>query len=486
MDAASRSTFPSRVLASGLVTREDLDAVVASLWPGTEGGPAPAQHLADEQLANRLVEGGKLNRWQADQLLTGRSRFHLGPYRILSSIGQGGMGQVFKAEHTIMGRIVAIKVLPRHKSTPEAITGFMREIRAQAQLDHGNLVRALDAGKDGNVHYLVTEYVPGTDLRRLVRGLARRQERLDTATAASIIAQAAIGLQHAHEMGLIHRDVKPGNILVTPDGRAKVSDLGLVDFLENDPAADWQRGKIVGTADYLSPEQIKSPDSLTPVSDVYSLGCTLYYTVTGGKVPFPGGSTRDKAHAHCHTQPLNPQRLNPELSDEFVEVISAMMEKDPAKRLPSALAVVQKLAPWIKSERPAIATSMVHSGLFTPGVPAPPVRSGGGGDAPAGASLSDTQPSFDFGPNPPAQGDESPSQTSQTSQATHPVASASDETIPAGPARPSKLQVLVESSLELPVRWQRKSGLPPIVLTLVILGAAAAVACLLAITISSM
>ena len=301
MEPANKTTFRNRVLASGLVTREQLDATVEGLSPAGESGVAQGQQISDEQLANRLVDEGLLNRWQATELLRGHSKFYLGPYRLLDSIGQGGMGQVYKAEHTIMGRIVAVKVLPLHKASPEAITGFMREIRAQAQLDHSNLVRALDAGYDRKVHYLVTEYVPGTDLRKLVR----KQGRLSMSAAASIISQAAIGLEHAHECGLIHRDVKPGNILVTPDGRAKVSDLGLIAFLNNDPVPGWQKNKTVGTADYLSPEQIKSPDNLTPASDIYSLGCTLYYTVTG-KVPFPGGTQRDKSIAHCRSRPLDP------------------------------------------------------------------------------------------------------------------------------------------------------------------------------------
>ena len=127
-----------------------------------------------------------------------------------------------------MGRESAVKVLPLTKATPEAITNFTREIRTQAQLDHTNLVRAYDAGHDGNVHYLVVEYVPGTDLRRLIR----THGALPVQQAANVIMQAAKGLDHAHKRGLIHRDVKPGNILVTPDGIAKVSDLGLAGFMK--------------------------------------------------------------------------------------------------------------------------------------------------------------------------------------------------------------------------------------------------------------
>jgi serine/threonine protein kinase len=208
--------------------------------------------IADDQLAAKLVEMGRLNHWQAEQLKVGRSKFNLGPYQILDSIGQGGMGQVFKAEHRLMGRVVAIKVLPRHRSTPDAIASFTREIRAQARFDHENLVRAFDAGHDGNVYFLVTEFVPGADLRKLVRA----RGKLSMQDAATIISQAARGLAHAHSRGMVHRDVKPGNLLVTPGGQTKVSDLGLAGFLGVDDRTIPRAGRIVGTADYLSPEHI--------------------------------------------------------------------------------------------------------------------------------------------------------------------------------------------------------------------------------------
>ena len=198
-----------------------------------------------------------LTPYQAAQIKAGRTKFDLGPVHVTDFIGQGGMGQVSRA-CTVMGRECAIKVLPLHKATPEAISNFMREIRTQAQLDHPNLVRAYDAGRDGNTHYLVVEYVPGVDLRRLVR----TQGPLTQQQAASVILQAARGLDYAHKRGLVHRDIKPGNILVTSEGIAKVSDLGLAGFMhdaENDPRA----GKIVGTADYLAPEQIRTPGEVT-------------------------------------------------------------------------------------------------------------------------------------------------------------------------------------------------------------------------------
>ena len=267
-------------MVSGLVTKEQLEEAIATLVaeppPPAGRGVANANLLRDEDISRLLVEIDVLSQYQADQLLDGRTRFHLGAYIITDFIGRGGMGDVFKAEHNLMGREVAVKVLPRPRSTPEAESNFQREIRLQAKLDHPNLVRAYDAGHDGNVYYLVVEYVPGTDLRRLVR----TQGKLDMQQAATVIMQAAQGLHHAHSQGLIHRDVKPGNLLVTPEGHTKVSDLGLAGFMDegqDDPRA----GKIVGTADYISPEVFKTPDSVSLLSDIYSLGCTLYYAVTG-------------------------------------------------------------------------------------------------------------------------------------------------------------------------------------------------------------
>jgi serine/threonine protein kinase len=246
----------------------------------------------------------------------------------------------------MLGRESAIKVLPLHKSTQESTDNFRREIRAQAKLDHPNLVRAFDAGEDGNVHYLVVEYVPGTDLRRLVRS----KGMLTVQQAAHIIMQAARGLEHAHSRGLIHRDIKPGNILVTTEGNAKVSDLGLAGHLNE---TDERRGKIVGTADYLAPEQIRTPLDVTKVADIYSLGCTLYYAITG-KVPFPGGNAKSKARRHLEETPWHPRRFNAEVSDEFVDLIGDMMEKNPRERIQSAAEVAERLSPWAADDSPII------------------------------------------------------------------------------------------------------------------------------------
>ena len=355
--------FRRSAILSGLITKEQFQQAQATLEKqATLAGDDPGKFV-NRNMVSFLVEQELVSQYQADQLITGRTKFNLGPYIITDFIGQGGMGQVFKAVHEVMGRESAVKVLPLTKSTPYAIDNFQHEIRTQAQLDHPNLVRAYDAGHDGNVHYLVTEYVPGTDLRKLVRS----QGNLSMPQAASIIVQAARGLDHAHQRGLIHRDVKPGNILVTPEGTAKVSDLGLSGFIhrgEDDPRA----GKIVGTADYLSPEQIHSPNDVTAKADVYSLGCTLYYAVTG-KVPFPGGKTRDKAHRHLHEHPWHPRRFNAELSEDFVETIADMMEKTPDNRIQTADEVANRLEPWLEALTTVPSYQMTKSPWSIPSMP---------------------------------------------------------------------------------------------------------------------
>ena len=303
--------------------------------------PQPVSvEVEDRLLRTLLIEQGALTEYQAEQLSIGQTKFTLGPYVITEFIAQGGMGHVFKAIHKVMGREVAVKTLPAGRLTPATLDGFTREIRLQAKLDCSYLVRAYDAGKDGTVHYLVTEYVPGMDLRRLIKA----KGPLPQEQAASIIMQAAFGLEYAHKQGMVHRDVKPGNILVTPDGMAKVSDVGLAAFAANlvdDPRA----GKIVGTADYLSPEQIRTPLAVGTVSDIYSLGCTLYYTVCG-KVPFPGGDTAHKIRRHLEETPFHPRRFVDDISEEFVDIIAEMMDKDPNKRIQTCAEVAARLEPW--------------------------------------------------------------------------------------------------------------------------------------------
>lgn len=335
------SIFRKAANASGLIEQAQWDYCMRLMRFRCASEPQPVSvQRQDEVLRAILVEQGAITEYQAQQMSNGRYTFKLGPYVITDFIAQGGMGQVFKAIHHVMGRECAVKVIPRGKATPDAIAGFNREIRLQAKLDCPYLVRAYDAGQDGDVRYLVTEYVPGMDLRRLIKA----QGPLDQEQAARIIMQAALGLEYAHQQGMVHRDVKPGNILVTPEGMAKVSDVGLAGFTAN-LMDDPRSGKIVGTADYLSPEQIRTPLQVGPVSDVYSLGCTLYYAVCG-KVPYPGGDTAQKVRRHLEETPFHPRRFAANLSEEFVEIIAEMMDKNPSNRMQSCAEVAARLEPW--------------------------------------------------------------------------------------------------------------------------------------------
>ncbi len=299
----------------------------------------------DRAVAGRLVEMKVLTRFQAAQMLAGRRKLTLGQYRILDVLGQGGMGQVFRAEHAMMGREVAVKVLPRAKSTPDTEAAFRREIRMLGRLDHENLVRALDAGHDGKVYYLVTELITGVDLRKQVL----KYGMLDETLAASVATQVARGLAYAHSQGLVHRDVKPGNILVTAEGRAKLLDVGLAgSVLESESS---RLGRVVGTMDYMAPEQIRSADTAGPAADVYGLGCTLFFSLSG-QVPFPGGTRQEKARRQLQESPQSIHQLAPHVSQRFCMLVEEMMRKDPADRLPTAEAVIDRLRPWVEDPPP--------------------------------------------------------------------------------------------------------------------------------------
>lgn len=344
MAHAHHSILEEAGLASGLLTQEQIDCAWHAMVDPLRSGIRSLNDLSDDVLSEQLIKLGYLNPWQAEQLRHGRTKFTLGPYRILDAIGHGGMGYVFKGEHFLLGRIEAIKVLPKTQMDPRSIEAFRREIRAQALLDHPNLVRLSFADKEGETYFLVTEFIPGSDLRRLVRHHGPLTEQ----QATLVISQGAEALAYAHERGLVHRDVKPGNLLVTPEGLTKLTDLGLASFSSDAaPAATGGPRHIVGTPDFIAPEAIANPGEVRRSCDIYSLGCTLYYAVTG-KVPYPGGTTRDKLRRHLDEAPLTPLRFTPNLDPALAELIAQMMHKRPEERIGSAAEVVERLRRWTR------------------------------------------------------------------------------------------------------------------------------------------
>jgi serine/threonine protein kinase len=276
-----------------------LDAAVHSgLLSRDQVRPYAAAGEDHRGLAGRLVRDHLLTPFQARQLLAGRTQgyFLAGKYKLLSLIGVGGTGHVFLCEHLLLQRLVAVKLLVR--AAADATTGgaaaalerFVREARAVAALDHPNIVRVYDMERAGGVPFMVMEYVDGTSLHQVVAGFGP----LAPGRAADYARQAALGLQHAHEHGLIHRDVKPGNLLLDRVGAVKLLDLGLARFLRDagrngNVTARYNDEAVVGTVEYMSPEQGTTGAELDIRSDVYSLGATLYFLLTG-RAPFEGGT----------------------------------------------------------------------------------------------------------------------------------------------------------------------------------------------------
>src|SRR5262245_47133761 len=272
------------------------------------GGHAP---FADGRgLIRALVGRGWLTAYQANRLSQGKGiDLILGPYRVLDRLGEGCMGQVFKAQHVKMDRLVALKVIRKELvSNPVAVDRFYREVKAVAKLSHANIVTAFDVSQAGATHYLAMEYVDGIDLERLVG----QSGPLPIASACDYIRQAAEGLQHAHEKGLVHRDIKPGNLMVArPSGGGppvlKVLDFGLVRLERGGTRSEGltQSGAVVGTLDYMAPEQAASARTVDIRADVYSLGCALFFLLAG-RPPFAerGGYAKVAAHKSEEPPPL--------------------------------------------------------------------------------------------------------------------------------------------------------------------------------------
>src|SRR5438105_1560068 len=271
----SVDSFLKTVLRSGVLDRQELSQALRDV--------PPDQRQDAEAVADHLVEAGKLSRFQARKLLRGMAvGLVLGPFHVLAPIGKGGMGTVYLARDSRSQLLVALKVLPPKRAREEErlLARFRREMEMCQRVAHPHLAWTYEVGVCQGVYYIAMEYIPGKNLYRLVT----EEGPLPVARAARLFAEVAIGLDHAHARGLIHRDLKPSNIIITPHDHAKVLDLGLA-LMQGEGPAEREvvggRGYVVGTMDYIAPEQAENPAQVDQRTDIYSLGCSLYFSLTG-------------------------------------------------------------------------------------------------------------------------------------------------------------------------------------------------------------
>lgn len=342
MSKLAVDSFLELVRRSGLVDNSQLERTLSVLDAEHTG-----ETVADSRvMAKRLVDAGLLTDWQTQNLLEGRyKRFFLGKHKLLKHIGTGGMSSVYLAEHVMLRRREAIKVLPQQRVEDSSyLDRFLLEAQAAAKLEHPNIVRTYDIGCEDKTYYIAMEYIEGRDLYQYVKD----EGPLQYEVAAKYICQAANGLAHAHEKGLVHRDVKPANLLVDAKGTLKLLDLGLV-RLETEQASSLTVShgeEILGTADYISPEQALNSHDVDARADIYSLGCSLYFLLTGSP-PFPDGSLAQRLMKHQLEQPKSILEFRPETPHELVKICQKMMAKKRENRYQSALDVRQALLNWL-------------------------------------------------------------------------------------------------------------------------------------------
>ena len=333
MEVTTADEFFAVVEKSRLLTAAQVARARGAIYPSADAQTA----------AWSLVHQELISRWQAGQLLAGRSSFYLGKYRLIGLLGRGGMGSVFLGQHVAMNRRVALKIISRQSGKdPRSLERFLAEARAVAALDHPNIVRAYSIDNEGDRYYFVMEYVEGIDLQRLVEA----EGPLDLDRAVDYIRQAADGLDHAHQRNMIHCDVKPSNLLLNRFGVVKILDLGLARFSggEEPGSADLNQ-YVLGSVDYLAPEQAMGSPTMDHRADIYALGCTLYFLMAGHP-PFGAGSLSARIIKQ-QTEPRPDIRAErPEVPADLAAICKKMMSKKPKNRYPSAAEVSRVLGDW--------------------------------------------------------------------------------------------------------------------------------------------
>jgi serine/threonine protein kinase len=339
-----------------------------------------------EQMAESLVAAGLITPWHRDKLLEGKNRgFFLGRFKILGQLGAGSMGAVYLAEHTVMRHRVAIKVMAsRLQGSTRHIERFEREARATAAVNHPRIVRAFDVEMSGDTPYLVMEYVEGEDLQKIVL----RDGVMSPKVAAKCIRQSAEGLQAAHQAGLVHRDIKPSNILLDKSGEIHILDLGLarLDAGEEASLTMMHNSRALGTVDYLAPEQARDSHTVDARADIYSLGCTLYFLLTGHP-PFDQGTIPQRLLAHQHQQPEDLCKVRDDVPEALAAICRKMLVKERARRYQAAAEVEADLAAFLAGKPTSLAgeEDLLRIDLAEEEVPAP-AKAAPPAEAPAAAA----------------------------------------------------------------------------------------------------
>ncbi|MEM7455528.1 MAG: serine/threonine-protein kinase [Planctomycetota bacterium] len=322
----SAKSFLKLLRRSEIVAERKLDAALSELSRRFNG-----EVVTTDDLSAHLIATGLITDWHREKLCAGKYKgFFLGKYKLLGHLGTGGMSSVFLAEHKISGQKRAIKVLPRKKVPDKTyLDRFYREGRAAASLNHPNIVRIYDICNDADTHYMVMEWVDGRDLYEIVKA----DGAMGFEESARAIADACKGLVHAHERNLVHRDIKPANLLRTRSGDIKILDLGLALLRADDEESltILHNEKVMGTADYLAPEQAVNSHEVDLRADIYSLGCTLYYLLTGHP-PFPNGTLAQRIAMHQTKEPEGILSSRGDCPEALVSICDLMMRKAPDER----------------------------------------------------------------------------------------------------------------------------------------------------------
>jgi len=338
------------VVEQGLSPSEEVQLCFEQQRQRLEG--SSERSLAELLLENRFITHRQLDRIRRE-VEAQKSTQQIPGYSIKKKLGAGAMASVYLGRQISLDRYVAIKVLPkRYSSSPQFIERFYQEGRAAARLNHPNIVQAYDVGKAGDYHYFVMEYVDGNTVFDVIneRGKFSEKEAID------VVLQMAAALQHAHEHGFVHRDVKPKNIMFTKNGVAKLADMGLARELSDREAAEAEAGRAFGTPYYISPEQIRGEVNIGPQADIYSLGATFYHMVTG-RVPFDGENPSSVMHKHLKAELVPPDHVNPDISAGVAQVIEMMMARSRKKRYHSCADVIADLREVREGRPPTLAGS---------------------------------------------------------------------------------------------------------------------------------